>query len=177
MWSMIAEFERVRDAMAARDEAIQAAIRKTRSLRAAQSIADVRAKWETRGAFYLRSRPGLKAKLIAASKDFDRVAAQLITETAPALAEAYDQQLFEVAMVAWREWPKQSGFSRSQIRVHVAQLGPTTFLGSVEAAAPYTSFIKGNPARLYILDNGRRAAEKIAASTGAGIVARFNRGR
>lgn len=175
MWELIAAFERVRDAMAARDEAIQRNVRAKSGLRASHSIADVRTRWETKGAQYLRKRPDIRASVIKASSDFDREAARLIEETAPALAEAFDQELSNIASNAWREWPKQSGYSRSQIRVQVLQAAPTIFLGRVESAAPYTSFIKGNPARVLLLDHGNLAAERIAKVAGVGIVARFNR--
>lgn len=174
-WELLREFERVRDALASRDETSQEFQRKAVGLRSVFSLRDQRTKWETKGAHYLRSRKGLHAASVRASADFDKVAAQLIEVSAPALAQAFDEELSGVAATAWREWPKQSGYSRSLIRVQVAQLAPTTFLGSVQSAAPYTTFIKGNPARVLIMLHGRLAADRIAKSTGAGIVARFNR--
>jgi len=177
MWALIANFERLRDALAAKDEAIQANVKRTIGLRSVMSIAEVRTKWQTRGAYYLRKRPGLQKAAFSVSQELDQDVAKLIEATAPALAEAYDQELSNIATYAWREWPKQSGYSRSQIRVGVAQLGPTSFNGSVESAAPYTTFIKGNPARVLLQEHGKSAAERIAQITGAGVVALFNRGR
>ena len=48
-----AQLPAIRDAMAAKDEAVQENVRKLRGLRVSLSIRDVRTKWETKGAHYL----------------------------------------------------------------------------------------------------------------------------
>lgn len=171
MWERLAAFERARDALAAADEAGQEARRTTTGLRTAFSLRDTRRRWETKSAQYLRSYGKLKG-WAAMDPNFSREMGKLIEATAPALAEAFDNRLSAVAFGAWRAWPKQSGYSRSLIRVSIAQLGPTQFAGSIASDAPYTTFIKGNPATPLIVAPMVIAAQRIADDTGVGIARR-----
>lgn len=177
MWERIAAFERARDTLASRDESDQAAKRLAGGLRTAFSISDTRARWETKGAHYLRARPGLRNQWVTAPKTLDAAVIRLIDAAAPALAEAFDVELSRLAFHAWREWPKQSGYSRSMIHVSVHQLNDTTFAGSVSSDAPYTTFIKGNPARRYLLEPAKLVADHIARDVPFGIAARYSGGR
>ena len=177
MWERIAAFERARDTLASRDESEQAARRRAGGLRTAFSLADTRTRWETKGAHYLRARPGLRNQWVTAPKALDAAVLSLIESAAPALAEAFDLELSRLAFHAWREWPKQSGYSRSMIHVRVSQINDTTFAGSVSSDAPYTTFIKGNPARRYLLEPAKLVADHIARSVPFGIAARYSGGR
>ena len=172
MWERLTAFERARDSLAASDEASQETRRKASGLRTAFSIRDTRNRWETKAAQYLRGR-GTLAQWAAMDPAYSRELAALIDASAPALAEAFDARLSAVAFNAWRNWPKQSGYSRSLIRIAVQQLGPTQFAASVASDAPYTTFISDNPAKKYIVEPTTIAAQRIAEDTGAGIASRL----
>lgn len=89
---------------------------------------------------------------------------RLLAKIAPALTEAFDRELGNVANAALAAWPVSSGYSKSGIFLGYRTVGDLEFIGTVGNAAPYAIFIKGSPWNRLIRQPTRQAASNIAAT-------------
>ena len=72
--------------------------------------------------------------------------ADIVDEINPAIVAAMDTHVAKLAFEAWREWPVQSGLSKSLIGLEYRADGDS-FTGAVTNTTPYVFFIKGSPHR------------------------------
>jgi len=70
------------------------------------------------------------------------------------VGDIMDDKLATLAFNAWREWPWDTGFSRSLIEINYEIRGDD-FVGQVSSMAPYTYFIKGHPHKALISKPGK----------------------
>ena len=93
--------------------------------------------------------------------------AKVIGRLAPSLTSAYDQHLGRLAFEAWREWPYDTGLSKSMLELRYdVQDDATKLNGQIISRAPYTPYIEGNPFKNLITDKGLETAVKIAETVG-----------
>ncbi len=98
--------------------------------------------------------------------------AELIETAAPAVAAAFTRHLVPVADFAQREWPEDSGFSKSLLGLDfVALAGGGEFAGRVTNIAPYSWYIQSPRSVVLelIFKPGEEAARRIEADIADGI--------
>ncbi len=73
---------------------------------------------------------------------FLRDMAKLAASAEPIAAQAMDEIVGKWAFKVWREWPWDTGVSRSLLDLRVGLLGESGLIAEFLSRAPYTTFIK-----------------------------------
>lgn len=104
--------------------------------------------WQPNGARLLR-QGGRPAGLIQVDRKLHDILVEMMNAVAPAVVSSYDENFGGLAIKAFREWPWDSGLSRSMLSLEYSIEGDR-FVGRFVSLAPYTMFIKGAPHRTLI---------------------------
>ena len=118
------------------------------------------AQWAMRGDFYLRGRTVPRDQSIQPPRDLNRRAAQWIEQVAPAHASALNRHLSPVAVAAFRDWPIDTGMSKSLLSLDYVVAGDGSgYRAQITNRAPYANYIRSP---------GRKAARKAVFDAVAG---------
>ena len=150
MWEKVAAFWTARDAWAAAVEQRQAqaapALKRRRP-----TLDGQRRKWTLNADKYLSNtkKPSGNSGVSVTAPDTSPEVARLLSALPAALAEELDTRMSSVAFDAFREWPVDSGFSKSSLFVSVEPQGET-FTLRIGDSAPYANFIRGEIGRAHV---------------------------
>jgi len=144
MWENSTTFWQVRDQWRA------TSIAKTAGRRADFNLGEKAQRWAVKSEQYLRASPKVSGWVQFNQDQIRASLAQHIERLGPALAQAFDETLPVVAALAFQRWPVRSGFSKSTIQLYYFDRGGDDFGGGIAVTAPYTLYIKGQPARTLI---------------------------
>lgn len=124
----------------------RAAQSKSKGLRVQVDIRAQEARWTTKGAHYLRNRPGLMRDrwMERDGRELSAEVLRLIAEIVPEVVQGMDQVLGPAALDVWKKWPVSSGLSKSLLRLSYRAEGEA-LVGELASMAPYTTFIRGTP--------------------------------
>jgi hypothetical protein len=130
-----------------------------------------RARWETRQQFYLRNTRIKATQMVQVDTDVQRMAFNFIKDAYPRIADAFNEFFVPVAVSAFRDWPVETGLSKSLLALEFDNSGDY-FTGSIVNRAPYAVFINNNDrSRVYsqnykglVFDPGEKAAEQMASA-------------
>ena len=123
-----------------------------------------RARWEKRGAHYLRGSGFKAASTITVDPASQRAILSMLGEAAPSIAAAYERHLVPLAERARRRWPVKTGLSQALVSLEftVAPDGKT-FVGELRNRAPYAYYInKTRTVRDLIFEPGASVARSMA---------------
>lgn len=124
-------------------------------------MVDIEARLERGYLGYKRVGAGLKERsLIRVDPGLQDVLARAVGKVAPALAEAFDRNLGQLAHDAFDAWPVSTGLSKAFITLEY-EVTDDDFRGMVECRVPYVPFISGQPFRKFIGSKGWSVASKI----------------
>ena len=155
MWENSTTFWNIRDRWQA------SSVKKTAHARAEFNLAEKAQRWAVKSDQYLRGSPKV-AQWVSFNQDKIRESlASHIDKLGPALAQAFDDELPILAAAAFGAWPVASGFSKSTIQLYYFDRGGDDFGGGIAVTAPYTLFIKGQPARRLIGAPMRRVTSRL----------------
>ena len=100
------------------------------------------ARWQTRGAHYLRGRSSRfrAGAVMTLDTDMGRLSHELVAAAAPAYTRTIEAHLVPLAVRALDNWPVDSGLSRSLMRMRFEQVGDT-FITILSNEAPYAWYI------------------------------------
>lgn len=157
MWEKLAGFWTARDAWSAAVRQKQAEA--PASKRRRPTLDGQRRKWTINADKYLaKVKPSQRVSTVdVVAPDTSPEVSRLLAALPAALAEEFDDRFSVVLFDAFREWPVDSGFSKSSIFGSVEPQGES-FTLKVGDSAPYANFIQGSPARKLIGTPARAAA-------------------
>jgi hypothetical protein len=146
------------------------------TVRASRSSVSKRARWESRGARYLRGsgRSVAGDGWIFTDPTLQRRLADMMAIAAPGFAAALNKHFVPVAERAFDAWPVDSGLSKASLSLEYTFQGDDTMSATLRNTAPYAGFInRGEQAQQLIILPGEFAAiemaEELAASIAKGI--------
>lgn len=130
-----------------------------------------RARWESRGAWYLRESRVKMTQMVTVDTDVQRMAFNFVKDAYPRIADAFNKYLVPVAVSAFRDWPVQTGLSKSLLALEFDNSGDY-FTASIKNNAPYAIYINNNdqsrvPSQNYIglvFEPGAKAADQMATA-------------
>jgi hypothetical protein len=131
----------------------------------ADQIVRKEARWQASYRRYLRAYDGLADRFDGIRPDprLNDIVIGLMESIAPRLQAAYDAHLAALAFAAWRDWPVDSGLSKSLLSLeYEVSEGGDTFTGRIRSRAGYTVFIAGQPHRVLIDRPAAAVADAIA---------------
>ena len=175
MWEKTAEFWSARDTWTSGWIATQALKSKGKSsygskFNRRQTLVTKKIQWTKKAPEYLTKYPHLAQNpgFTIQVKSAPLALGQLWSGLPTALADAFDPLMAQVMMNALNEWPISSGLSKSELDISYSQAGDS-FLVDLRCDAPYTTFIKGQPAKKYLETPGKAAANTAALQAMASL--------
>jgi hypothetical protein len=138
----------------------------SKSYTPSESSVRKKVEWEQSASKYLAKKPSVRRGMwVKPDPDVDQMIANVLSDACPLIAEPFNETLGKLALEAFKQWPVESGLSKSLIDLEY-KTTETEVRGVLRCTAPYAYMIREKQNKQKI-SQAKRSADKSSSKTSA----------